>query len=110
MKYRNSDMEVVYEVECQRTGISPRQFWSYCKRRFKEKTGTEFTWIDTFEDWENPLTPSDIRSKHEDWEHPLTEICVIQPMDYHLFLENNYNFIMEWFDGNGYMYAVEFKR
>ena len=100
----------LYEFETQRTGISPRQFFSWCKREFKRRTGEDFGWIDGYKNWAEPTAPCNIKTNHEDWEEPLKEICKLQPMDYQYYLEGAYNFIMEYDDGNGYCYIVEFER
>ena len=105
----------IYEIEIQRTNISPRQFFTYCKNQ-AEKKGTDLRmYIDEFELWENPIDPCNDTWTHDDWDEPQREICKIQSFDYHLYLQNSYNFIMEFeFDtetkGHGYLYIVEFER
>lgn len=100
-------MEKLYEVETNRTCISARQFWSHCNRLLKKKglsAGIE-AWLDDFEVWANPdkrHTACDVKTE--------SEICRIQPFDVHLYCHGNFNFILEWFDGHGYMYAMEFDR
>ena len=107
----------LYEVECDRTNISPRQFYTYCKKRFEQKTGNTLDmWIDSFDDWEHPVQVYDDEYMNTwkrwdgDEDGPAREICKIKPFEIQLFLAGSYNFIMEWFDGHGYMFAVEFER
>lgn len=111
------DGKKLYEVECNRTNISPRQFFTYCKKRFEEKTGQRLDmWIDSFEDWENPIQKNNQEYINPwprwdgDEDGPAKEIIKTMPFDWQLFLAGSYNFIMEWFDGHGYMYVVELER
>lgn len=99
----------IYEVETQRTNISANQFFSHCRRTYEKKTGQMF-WLEDFEQWVNPLQPGRSEARHEDWDIPQREICKTMPYDWQFYLQGEYNFIMEWFDGNGYMYAVEWDR
>ena len=104
-----------YEVEMMRTNVTPKEFYSYCKREFSRRTGGQDglgNWLDDYETWSNPLSQSNIRTFHEDWDEPKLEICRILPFDFQQCLEGSYNFIMEfnfWDDrtGTGYMYAYE---
>lgn len=107
----------LYEVEVTRRNVSPKQFFDYCASRFLAKTGTNIDcWI-SYEDWINPLQPEDYhRYEHTDWDPPAIEAIKYQPYDCQMFLSNAYNFIMEYefgatdYDGQGYMYAVEYER
>ena len=101
---------VMYEFETQRTNVSPREFWRWTCNEFKKRTGRDFEWIDNFEDWEAPIYPGTIRVTHNDWDPPLREICKVQELDFQYYLQASYNFIMEWFDGTGYCYAIEYER
>ena len=101
---------VMYECECNRTNISPKQFYSYCRKKLMEKAGVKITdWV-YFEDWGAPIQQYYRTSKHEDWDEPAYEISRVMPFDYHLYLEGAYNFIMQWDDGHGYMYVIEYER
>lgn len=103
----------LYEVECHRTNISPKSFYTYCRKQVELRTNGQVSldcWLDRFEDWETPLQTCNIRNYHEDWDEPTLEICKVESFDRQMYLEGAYNFIMEWFDGNGYMYMVEFER
>lgn len=102
-------MKIMYEVECNRNNISPRQFFTYCKRQFAKKGYDLESWT-YYEDWEKPIQESDNKWKHEDWDVPALEICKTKPYDIQFYLQGAYNFIMEWFDGHGYMYAIEYER
>lgn len=106
----------LYEVEIQRRDITPKQFFRYCKREMQKRAGVELnTWIDNYDDFENPLQPCDCKWNYEEYEKRTIEICKILPFEYQMFLSNAYNFIMEFqFHANGkgvgYMYAMEFER
>ena len=101
------DKKVMYEFEANRTNISPKQFYTYCRKRMLEKTGHSITeWLDHYDNWANPIMPSN----EVDWTSPCKEICKTMPYEWHLFLAGSYNFIMEWADGRGYMYVIEFER
>lgn len=94
----------LYEIEIERTNISPKQFFTYCKKQFEKRTGENLDmWID-YEQWINPVQKSNTRTKEE--------TCVLQPFEHHLYYKGAYNFIMEfdfWDDnrGFGYLYAYE---
>ena len=97
-------MSKLYEFETNRTNISAKQFYSYVAREFKKRTGQDFGWLDDFNTWANPFMPSSHRNPDT------KEICQNLPYNYHMYLQNAYNFIMEYDDGHGYCYAVEFER
>ena len=80
----------LYEVEINRYFKNVSTFWSYAVKMCE-------------------------KDDHKDWDEPLTEVCRIKPYDYQVFLQNNYNFIMEfdfWDEnsGHGYLYIVEYER
>ena len=110
-------MEKLYEVEISRHNVTPRQFFTYCQKQMKKRTGYDLeNWCESFEDWEGKTIPeySDT-CKHDDWDDPVLEICKTKAFDWQMFLGKAYNFIMEFqFDdektGYGYMYAIEYKR
>lgn len=111
-------MERLYEIEIQRSNVSPRQFFTYCKKEMFKRTGYSLDgWCDDYETWtgENGTPDFYVESNHEDWDEPKKEICSTKPYEWQLFLANAYNFILEFqFDtdkkGYGYLYAVEFRR
>lgn len=109
-------MEKLYEVEIERNNVTPRQFFSYCKRKMIGKGADITAWVDSYETWANPTAPEESHTNsHENCDVPLIETIKYMPYDMHLYLQNNYNFIMEFeFDedktGHGYMYCVEYKR
>ncbi len=111
-------MKKMYEIEIQRTNISPKQFFTYCKNEMKKRTGIDLEiWCESFEAWtgNNGIPESNIVSNHEDWDEPTKEICKTIAYDWQMFLGKAYNFILEFqFDsenkGFGYMYAIEFER
>lgn len=108
-------MNKKYQVEIQRTDITPRAFWGYCRREIERRTGGKASledWLDEYGYWTDPVQTFNIDSWHEDWEHPRREICKIQPYKMQFMLECSYNFIMEfqfWDDktGNGYLWMIE---
>lgn len=107
-------MNKLYECEIQRSNIAPKQFFTYCKNQLKNKGIDIEIWAD-FEEWKSPITPCNSTSNHEDWEEPQKEICKLQSYNWQLFLQNAYNFIMEfdfWDDnkGFGYLYIIELER
>ena len=108
-------MNKIYEVETQRSNITPKAFFNHCMK-LAEKNGFNLEdWAD-FKSWCVP-TQKELwhMNKHEDWDEPKTEGYKAMPYDSHVYLQGSYNFIMEFdFDtetkGHGYMYAVEFER
>ena len=110
-------MKKMYEIEIQRSNITPKQFFTYCKAQMEKRIGIDLdNWIESYEQWsgENSIE-CDSTWDHDDWEVPVREICKMKSFDVQYFLEKAYNFIMEFqFDtenkGFGYMYAVEFER
>lgn len=111
-------MKKIYEVEIMRSNITPRQFFTYCKKQMEQRTGHKLTdWCETYDDWSgaSDMPESNDTWEHEDWDEPALEVCKMKAFDWQFFLSRAYNFIME-FDfqdenhGYGYMYAVEFER
>lgn len=90
------DMKKLCEYEIQGTSVTPEQFFIYCKNRLQKKGVDIENWIN-YENWKNPIAPCNYMSAHEDWKEPQKEICILQPFNCQLFLENAYNFIMEFF-------------
>lgn len=108
-------MTILYEIEIQRNNINPRQFFTYCKREMKRRTGVNLdSWCESFEDWASEKNEYNVASNHEDWDVPQKEIFCQKSFDWHLFLSRTYNFIMEFQfyeenKGFGYLYVVEFE-
>lgn len=106
----------MYEIEIQRTNISPKQFFTYCKKEMEKRTGTSLqVWCDSFQEWSSDKNECALETNHEDWEIPVKEICKTKAYEWQMFFGNAYNFIMEFqFDdenkGFGYLFAVEFER
>ena len=108
-------MKKLYEHEIERNNISPKQFFTYCKNQLSKKGIDLGIWLDSYKDWTEPIAHCNDAYNHEDWEEPQKEVCKTQPYNWQLFLQNTYNFIME-FDfcddnrGFGYLYVCEFER
>ena len=110
--------KAIYEIEIMRSDITPRQFFTYCKKEMERRTGHKLTdWCESYEDWSgaSAIPESDNTWMHDDWDEPATEVCRTKAFNWQLFLSRSYNFILE-FDfqndnhGYGYMYAVEYER
>lgn len=108
-------MNKLYEIECQRSNVTPKEFYNYCKKSCKKKGINFEEWCENFEQWSNPSYPQErYEITHEDEETHQIESLKILPYDIHLFLQRTYNFIFEFdFDtdkrGFGYFYLTEFK-
>lgn len=107
-------MKKLYELETERTNVTPKQFFKHCKKLF-ELSGLDLgDWI-TEDEWMNPTNRYDIVNNHEDWDEPDREVIKTQPYEFHFYLQRAYNIILEFdfYDekkGFGYMYAVEYQR
>ena len=106
-----------YEVEIQRRDVTPREFWSYCRRQIVKRTGSDLltSWCDSFEAWtlsDGVIRPCNDKYEHNNWDVPAVEVCKMLPYEWQLYLGHTYNFIMEfdfWDDkrGFGYLYLTE---
>ena len=47
-------MKKMYEIECQRTNVTPKEFFEYCRKQAAKKGLDIECWTD-FEHWSNPL-------------------------------------------------------
>lgn len=105
----------LYEIECQRTNVTPKAFFEYCRNQADKKGIDIEIWIN-YEDWINPSYKEEYHiNNHEDWEEPKREVIKSMPYDMQMYMQNSYNIIMEFqFDtetkGYGYLYMVEYKR
>lgn len=104
----------LYEIEIMRTGVTPREFFSYCKREFLRRCPGESmdNWMDDFREFCAPSAEFNSHNRYDDGSY---EICKAKPYDWQLFYSGAYNFIMEFnFDddkrGWGYLYCIEYKR
>lgn len=108
---------VRYEVEVERKNISPRQFFTYCAKQFKLKTGADIScWID-YDEWVDPTHPEPYHRYEHNWDGVRSmEANKYMPYDWQMFLSDSYNFVMEYefgatdTDGWGYFYAIEYER
>ena len=106
----NKNRPILYEVECERHTDSPREFYSYCNRRLKAKAGMSIEdWVD-YNYWADQNHHYYNKTEHSDWDDPEIEVIKEYPYEVQLFLSNNYNFILEWDNGHGYMYVKEYER
>lgn len=101
--------KVMYEFETNRMISSPRKFHTWVKNELKKRTGVELeAWMDDFGTWSDPVPVNRV------YENALgdgkKEICKMLPYEWQLYRKGEYNFIMEWDDGHGYCYIVEFER
>ena len=100
-----------YEFEYDRYISSPEKWYDYCQRMLnKHKLDIE-DWIskEDFVEYRYGLC-NDEWVREKDYGIIETEICKLMPCEIQLYLSNAYNFIMEWFDGHGYLYIIEFER
>ena len=91
-----------YEFEYDRYISSPEKWYDYCQRMLSKHNFDIEDWIDkeNFIDYRYGYC-NDRWVREKDDGIIETEICKLMP---------TYNFIMEWFDGHGYLYIVEFER
>lgn len=109
-----AEKEVWYSFECQRSGVSPREFYNYVNRQMQKKCDASIrNWVEDYKTWAEPTNCTDGIEEHEhcyeDGE-TLRETIEIRPFHLHLYYEKNYNAILEFDDGNGYCYIIEYKR
>ena len=108
-------MKKMYEIECQRSNITPKAFFEYCRKQAVKKGIDIEMWM-SYEDWARPINPEESHTnEHKDWDNPLRETIKRMPYDTQYYLQNGYNFIMEFqFDtdtkGFGYLYMMEYER
>lgn len=87
--------KVMYKIECQRSGITPKAFWNYCKKQAAKHGASIEDWL-TYEDWSNERNNTkSTTSHHEDWGEPQTEVYCSMPYDVQYFLAKAYNFIKD---------------
>lgn len=100
-----------YEFEYDRYISSPEKWYDYCQRMLSKHNFDIEDWIDkeSFIDYKyGHCNDKWVREKSDGIIE--TEICKLMPCEIQLYLSTTYNFIMEWFDGHGYLYIVEFER
>lgn len=104
-----------YELERQRRNITPREFYWQCKTDLKRRCNVDLDdWVE-YSEWINPTYPEPLRNFNHKCDDGTVcrESYKYQPYDIQLYLQNSYNFIMQFeFDDNkrgfGYMYVVEY--
>lgn len=108
-------MKKIYEIECQRTNVTPKEFFEYCRKQAAKKGLDIECWTD-FEHWSNPIVKEEYHTtEHNNEEETLRETIKIMPYDLQYYFQKAYNFIMEFqFDtdtkGCGYLYMMEYER
>lgn len=100
-------------LESSRSNITPKDFFNYCKR-LCEKHDIDITSYITFEEWSICHSPKYSVEDHKLWDTPLHEINKYYPYNVHLYLQGNYNFILEFYYdnmhfGKGYFHIAEYK-
>ena len=101
-------------VEAQRRNVTPRQFYTYCKKQAEKKGITLEDWT-TYNDWtDSAINNPYSRNYHEDWNQPKIEEHKAVFLDWHIYLQGEYTFTFEFtYDDNdsttgwGYMYIFE---
>lgn len=106
----------LYELERQRSNITPKEFYWICRTDLRRKFNVDLeNWVE-YSEWINPSYPEELHKvEHKDTNGSQLESYKFQPYDIQLFLQNTYNFIMQFeFDtdkkGFGYMYVVEYQQ
>lgn len=103
----------LYEIECNRYFKNVASFFKYTEK-FCKKHGVDLAnWMESLEQFAEPINLCNSRYSHSDWDEPQVEICKMQPYDWQLYLQGCYNFIMEfdfWDEksGHGYLYIIEY--
>lgn len=103
-------MKKRYEYEHERNNVTPKAFYNYCKKQLAKKGVDIEEWIN-FDLWSIPIEENHIETKHDDGK---IEKVFFLPYELQLYLQDSYNFIMEfYFDtettGHGYMYLTEYE-
>ena len=100
-----------YEFEYTRCISSPEKWYDYCNKMLMKHGRSLEDWVskEDFIDYQfGYCNDKWVREKNDGIIE--TEICKFMPCDVQMYLSTMYNFIIEWFDGHGYMYVVEFER
>ena len=103
-------MKKRYEHEHERKNVTPKAFYNYCKKQLAKKGVDIEEWIN-FDLWSIPIEESHTEIKHDNGK---VEKAFFLPYELQLYLQDSYNFIMEfYFDtettGHGYMYLTEYE-
>lgn len=98
------------QIECVRGNVTPREFFTYCKRQ-AEKKGLDIEDQLSFDEWANPSVIEYRHKFNEDGSPLRAEMYASTPYNYQIFSEGIFNFILEFdFDtsskGHGYMMWV----
>lgn len=115
---QQSKFKKVNEVEIQRSNITPREFYWYCKKELKRKTGLSLEdWI-SYQDWVSPgpaLKCETHKNEHQ-FDDGTTQVEHVkyQPYNMQIYVSDTYNVILEfdfWDDriGCGYFYHTEYE-
>lgn len=99
-------------IESTRNNVTPKEFFRYCKMLCAKK-GVDIESYISYDGWLNPSVKCNTTYKHDEWETPLYEKNKYMELDTHLYLQDTYNFILEFSYenekvGSGYFHIVEY--
>lgn len=101
------------KIRCCRTNISPKSFFTYCKKQCIKKGINLEDWV-TYDNFADPLATGVWHiCKHEELNESKRKLYKRFPFKYQCFLEDSYNFIIEFqfYDNKkcrGYLYLEEY--
>ena len=101
-------MRKKYEIEIQRSGISPKRFFTYCKKQLEKKGHDIYMWFDSYEGWSSPYD----RCEWTKTDNGKITSFRSYEFQHQIYDSESYNFIMEFdfYDeknGFGYLYLSE---
>ena len=100
-------MKWTNEVECQRTNVTPKEFYRYALRYAEKKGMKDYFPVENYIDWENPPCPCKPYYTEDKLER-----LEMQPFNIHIWRKSEFNMILEFdfYDekrGFGYIYLAE---
>ena len=102
--------KIRYEYEYNRFISSPEKWFDYCKRMLAKHNINLEDWVDELDFIDRPYGHCNDKWEREKRDGIIeVEICKYMPCEIQLYLSTLYNFIMEWDDGHGYLYIVEYE-
>lgn len=96
------------EIELQRYNITPKQFFTYCRRQ-AEKKGICLEAYTEYEYWADRSHNVEYHEYRHEWGK---EANTTKPYEMVMYMKDNdqgymYHMILEWQDGSGYCYIKE---